>query len=44
MMKKVDRMAAPVTLTFNGDSTHATNIGGILTLLVYVTVVAWYCW
>jgi hypothetical protein len=37
-------MARPVTLMLNGESTHATNIGGILTLLVYVALAAWYCW
>jgi hypothetical protein len=44
MLKKVDGMARPVSLMLNGSSTHATNVGGLLTILVYITVAAWYVW
>ena len=37
-------MARPVSLMLNGSSTHATNVGGLLTILVYITVTAWYVW
>jgi hypothetical protein len=37
-------MARPVALMLNGYSTHATNLGGLLTILVYVAVGAWYYW
>ena len=37
-------MARPVSLMLNGSSTHATNLGGLLTILVYLTVAAWYIW
>ena len=44
MLKKIDGMARPVSLMLNGSSTHATNVGGILTILAYITVAAWYVW
>ena len=44
MLKKIDGMARPVSLMLNGSSTHATDVGGILTILAYITVAAWYVW
>ena len=44
MLKQLDGMARPVSLMLNGSSTHATNIGGLLTIFVYLTVAAWYIW
>jgi hypothetical protein len=37
-------MARPVSLMLNGSSTHATSVGGLLTILLYTTVAAWYGW
>ena len=44
MLKKIDEMARPVSLMLNGSSTHATDVGGLLTILAYITVAAWYVW
>lgn len=35
-------MAAPVSLTIDGDFTHSTIFGGICTILAYLFVGAWY--
>ena len=37
-------MARPVSLMLNGSSTHATNVGGLLTIRVYISEAAWYDW
>jgi hypothetical protein len=38
----LDKMAAPVSLTLNGDFTHSTLLGGFFTVFAYLGVVAWY--
>jgi hypothetical protein len=44
LLKSADSMARPVSLMLNGSSTHATRIGGVLSVLAYVTVFGWYIW
>ena len=44
IIKQIDGMARPVSLMLNGSSTHTTYVGGLLTILVYITVAAWYVW
>lgn len=41
-LRAVDGMARPVALTLNGQFTHSTAIGGVLTLLAYAVVFLWY--
>jgi hypothetical protein len=41
-LRAVDGMARPVALTLNGQFTHATAVGGVLTLLAYAVVFLWY--
>ena len=43
-MKYFDRMARPVSLTLDGDRDHSTHVGGVFTVLAFVTVGAWYIW
>ena len=40
----MDIMARPVSLMLNGSSTHATSVGGLLSILGFITVAAWYVW
>jgi hypothetical protein len=44
VLKQIDGMARPVSLMLNGSSTHATDVGGLLTILAYIAVAAWYFW
>ena len=44
ILKRIDGLARPVSLMLNGSRTHATNVGGLLTILIYITVAAWYVW
>ena len=39
-----DKMAAPVSLTIDGDFTHSTLFGGVCTILAYLAVGAWYAY
>jgi hypothetical protein len=41
-LRAVDGMARPVALTLNGQFTHSTAVGGVLTLLAYAVVFLWY--
>lgn len=41
-LRTVDGMARPVALTLNGSFTHATAVGGVMTLLAYAAVIGWY--
>lgn len=41
-LRSVDGMARPVSLTLNGSFTHATAVGGVMTLLAYTAVIGWY--
>jgi hypothetical protein len=42
ILRAVDGMARPVSLTLNGQFTHSTAVGGVLTLLAYAAVFLWY--
>ena len=40
----MDQFADTVSLTLNGKKRHGTRIGGWLTILVYLTVFAYWVW
>ena len=43
-LKKLDNFAEPITLTFNGSKWHSTRAGGCLTVLLFLTVMAYWVW
>jgi hypothetical protein len=43
-LKKIDFFADSVSLTMNGGKTHATRTGGCLTILLFLTMLAYWVW
>ncbi len=43
-LSQIDRFADVVSLTLNGSKSHGTRIGGCLTVLLFLTVLAYWVW
>ncbi len=43
-LSQIDRFADVVSLTLNGSKRHGTRIGGCLTVLLFITVIAYWVW
>jgi hypothetical protein len=43
-LSQIDRFADGVSLTLNGSKSHGTRIGGCLTVLLFLTVLAYWSW
>lgn len=43
-LTKIDSFADVVSLTLNGRKRHGTRLGGCLTVLVYLTMIAYWAW
>ncbi len=44
VLSRIDGFAETVTLTLNGRKFHGTRIGGCLTVVVFLTVLAYWVW
>ena len=44
MLSQIDQFADTVSLTLNGKKSHGTRLGGCLTILLYLTVFAYWVW
>jgi hypothetical protein len=43
-LRQIDRFADVVSLTLNGRKSHGTRIGGCLTVVLFLTVLAYWGW
>ena len=43
-LRRMDQFADVVSLTLNGRKSHATRIGGSLTILLSLTLLAYWVW
>ena len=43
-LRRMDQFADLVSLTLNGRKRHGTRIGGSLTILLYLTLLAYWVW
>jgi hypothetical protein len=43
-LSRIDQFADVVSLTLNGRKKHSTRVGGCLTIMLYLTLLAYWVW